>query len=277
MKRSGIIAAIWLLVCGSLLAAGVGGGAEFAKRAEVQPDDKGTPAAPRKAAAAPRKNLAPAAKAAAAQPARGAAPSPTRTQPPSPGTRPPLRTPPQMQRDPMLGKLAQPSEFPPPDLPPPPGRRRPLAAWPGGPLPAFLFMLAEKPPEEQEKVLQSSPRFRAMSPMQQQEIRLSLRRVVAMTPQQRRLFKERFEIFHSLPVSARETIRTEIFPVWNRMAPPRRQLVLHEFRRLAPMRPAARERFFVQDTFIKQFSNDEQRLLRQMLTLAGPSETAKRQ
>lgn len=132
----------------------------------------------------------------------------------------------------------------------------------------FLFMLAEKPAEEQEKILQASPRFRTMSPIEQQDVRLNLRRMTAMTPQERRLFQERFEIFHSLPFSARETIRTEIFPVWNRMGPRRRQMVLQEFRLLARMRPFQREQRFVQDTFVRQFSTDEQQVLRRMLALA---------
>ena len=143
-----------------------------------------------------------------------------------------------------------------------------MPPWPGGPLMGFLFMLAEKPPEEQQKILQASPRFRDMTPMQQQDVRLSLRRMTAMTPQERRLFQERFEIFHSLPFSARETIRAEIFPAWNRMGPRRRQMVLQEFRLLARMRPGQRNSRFVQDTFVQQFSNDEQKVLRQMLALA---------
>jgi len=280
MKRWGGIAAIWLLCGAGLLVA------------QTQPEDKNAPATPPGASATPQPRRprpprdtkgGPGSRPGQRPPGRPPGPPPPGSRQlqgnpllgPPPGSRQPpgnpLLGPPdprQSQKDRMLGPLGHPGDFRPPNMPPPPGHRHPMPPWPGGPLMGFLFMLAEKPLEEQQKILQASPRFRAMTPMQQQDVRLNLRRMTAMTPQERRLFQERFEIFHSLPFSARETIRTEIFPAWNRMGPRRRQMVLQEFRRLARMRPGQRNSRFVQDTFVQQFSNDEQKVLRQMLALA---------
>jgi len=210
--------------------------------------------------------------------ARKAVPRPPGITKPRPA-RPPARPAPipLVPRDPRAAPFTRPQPFPPSDIPVtipatpnvPAGRPGQMGHWPGGPLPNFLFSLAGKRPEEQERILQKNPHFRQMSPREQEFVREKLKRLNAMTPQQRRDFRERFEIFHHLRPEAREQIRTQIFPAWTRLPAPRRQAMLQEFRVLSRMRPAQREQRFVQDTFIKQFSNEEQQLLRQLLSLTA--------
>jgi hypothetical protein len=220
------------------------GGSMWAE--ETPRDDKDTAAQPSagKAAPVPRGGTAP---------ARANAPAP---KPPAP--------------NPMIGPLNRSAAFPPPDLPPQAFGRPPRPQWRGGPLPPFLFALADKPTAEQEQLLRASPRFRQMSPLEQQEIRERLRKISAMNPRQRKELRDRFEVFHHLSPAARDKIRADIFPAWNRLAPPRRDVMMREYRLLARMRPAERNQRFLQDTFVKQFSDDEQRLLRDLLSVTTP-------
>ena len=64
-------------------------------------------------------------------------------------------------------------------------QRHPRAGQPGGhgrrrhhgpPLPALLFRLAEKSPQEQNRILQATPRFRRLPPRVQQRFREKLKR-----------------------------------------------------------------------------------------------------
>ncbi len=157
-------------------------------------------------------------------------------------------------------------QFPPGGGPPEGMRPR----WGGGPMPPFLFELAEKSPEEQERILQSHPRFSRLPPEAQQHIRERLKRISAMTPEERQQLRERFEIFHHLSPEARDKIREQVFPAWSHVAPERRRALMQEFRAMRGMTPEEREQRFAQDSFTKQFSAEEQQLLRQLLSLAVP-------
>lgn len=251
MRRFIPIAGIGLLLAGS--------GLRAALQTENAPADSSCQAAPAVAKSTPQavKAIPPAGDIVAAD---GSFPKRQhRGGPPPPRSQD--RTP-----DPRRGPFNRSGQFPPRDMPPQAGGRPPM--WRGGPLPPFLFMLAEKRPDEQERILMVSPRFREMSPVAQQEVREKLKHINAMNPQQRQQLRERFAIFHHLPPEARERIRTEIFPAWNRLPDQRRDAMMREFRILRPMRPAEREQRFVQDTFVKQFSTEEQQLLRQLISLS---------
>ena len=134
-------------------------------------------------------------------------------------------------------------------------------------LPGLLFRLGEKPPEEQERILQAIPRFRRLPPRVQRHFREKLRRFSAMTPEQRQRFRGRYETFHRLPPEARDRIRRDVFPAWRHLPRERRRALMKEFRLLRRMPPAERERRFGEETFGKRFSPKEQRLLRHLATL----------
>ena len=166
---------------------------------------------------------------------------------------------------------------------PPPGprlRRGPdYHRRPGGPksagrhrrhgphLPGLLLRLAEKPPEEQERILRAIPRFRRFPPEVQHHFREKLQRFSAMTPEQRQRFRARYETFHRLPPEARDRIRRDLFPAWKHLSRERRRALMKKFRLLRRMRPAQRDRRFQQKNFTKQFSPREQRLLRHLAAL----------
>lgn len=134
-------------------------------------------------------------------------------------------------------------------------------------MPGLLFKLAEKSPEEQDRILQSNSRFNSLPPEEQRYFRSKLKRISAMTPEERQRFRERFEIFHSLPEQARDTIRNEVFPAWNALPADRRQALLEEFRYLLKMRPSERDRRFNEESFSKLYSPEEQHLLRRLAPL----------
>lgn len=168
-------------------------------------------------------------------------------------------------RPPRFEPGKRPGQFPPGG--PGPGSVR--SRWHGGGLPKLLFKLAEKSPEEQDRILQSNSRFTSLPADEQRHFREKLKRISAMTPEERQSFRERFEIFHSLPEAARDEIRKDVFPAWKGLAPERRHAVLGEFRMLRKMPPAARERRFSQEPFGKQFSPEEQHLLRRLVSLSS--------
>ncbi len=188
---------------------------------------------------------------------------------------PPAQQPPKGPPGPYRPFGQPPWARPGPGGPPGPPGATPGRHWPGGPFPPILFELAEKSPEEQERFLQSSPKFRHLPPEAQQALRERLKRISAMNPEQRQRLREHFEIFHRLPPEARDRIRSEIFPAWIRLGPERRRALLEEFRALRRMTPAERDKRFGQEEFARQFSPEEQQLLRQLISLR-PTEPEKK-
>lgn len=164
------------------------------------------------------------------------------------------------ERRPPFGPQARPGQFP-------PGGPGPRSRWQGTQLPGLLFKLAEKSPEEQDRILQSNSRFNSLPSEEQRHFRSKLKRISAMTSEERQRFRERFEIFHSLPEQARDEIRNEVFPAWNALPADRRQALLEEFRYLLKMPPPERDRRFKEESFSKLYSPEEQRLLRRLAPL----------
>ena len=134
-------------------------------------------------------------------------------------------------------------------------------------LPGLLFRLAEKPPEEQQRILQAIPRFRRLPPEVQRHFREKLQHFSTMTPEQRQRFRARHETFHRLPPEARDRIRRDVFPAWRHLPRERRRALMKEFRHLRGMTPAGRERRLSEKGLAKRFSPKEQRLLRHLATL----------
>lgn len=172
----------------------------------------------------------------------------------------------QRGRDPQGRFGRRPPWFSPGRGPGDPGGRR---HWTGRHLPPFLFELAEKPPEEQERILQANPKFRNLPTEEQERVRRHLKRLSAMTPEERQRFRERFEIFHGLPPEARDKIRNELFPAWNRLPAERRPALLAEFRVLRRLTKQEREQRFAREEFSRQFNPEEQQLLRQLISLSS--------
>lgn len=136
-------------------------------------------------------------------------------------------------------------------------------------MPPYLFELAGKPPQEQERILTADPHFRAMPSDVQRRIREDLKRISQMSPEERKQLGERFDAFHQLPPEARDVIRKEIFPVWTKLPPERQEAVKKEFRTLREMKPVARQARYLQIDFCKQFSPQEQQLLKKWVAVSS--------
>ncbi len=154
---------------------------------------------------------------------------------------------------------------------PRPGKGKPgdstRRRW-SGHTPPFLFELAEKSPEDQEKFLQSNERFNRLPPEVQQNLRHRLKEISAMPPDRRAKLRERFEIFHRLPEEARDTIREQVFPVWNRLPGDRRGLLLEELRSLRRMNSEARQQRLGSDAFTRTYTLEERQVLQQLVDLS---------
>lgn len=147
--------------------------------------------------------------------------------------------------------------------------------WNNSGFPQFLFDLAEKPAAEREKILQADAHFRSLPAERQQHVRDRIQHISEMTPDQRKKLRERYEVFHQLSPETREKVRSQIYPAWHALPDDRRKAMRAEFRELQKMAPADREKRFAQDSFTKQYTSDEQKLLKDTLsTLAPPEETA---
>jgi len=149
------------------------------------------------------------------------------------------------------------------------GKKSSRKRWSGN-IPPFLFDLAEKSPEEQEKFLSNSERFNRLPPDAQQNLRQRLKDISAMSPEKRAKLRERFEIFHRLPEESRDRIREQVFPVWNRIPDDRRRLVLDELRALRQMAPEARQQRLGSDEFNRTYSADERQVLQQLADMTPP-------
>ncbi|MEQ1885125.1 MAG: DUF3106 domain-containing protein [Bryobacteraceae bacterium] len=119
----------------------------------------------------------------------------------------------------------------------PAAKRRPIAPLAAG---RALELLETMSPEEREKALAKLP------PARRIQIEARLRRLEALPESERQQLRQRFQDFERLTSDRQDALRLEI-------------------QALRSMRPVMRRRRVMSQAFQRQYSSEEQRILRQAL------------
>ncbi len=125
----------------------------------------------------------------------------------------------------------------------------------------WLRQHQNQPLQEQERALRNDPSFRQLPPERQQQLVNRLREFNSRPPEQRQRMLERMETFERLPQPQRERLRS-LYGEMRGLPQERRMAVRQAARQLGGMNPADRERLLHSPQFQRQFSPQEQNLVR---------------
>ncbi len=148
--------------------------------------------------------------------------------------------------------------------------RRPMQVGPN-----FFDRLMKLPVPERRKFLQENPRFGRLPARQRQQIQQRLRRLDQMEPAQRAKVLERYRLFDRLPRERQAEART-IYQEWQQLPQGRRSVLLDEYDGLRAAGPAARRDRLDSKEFSSTYSDQEQKLLRDLSGLL-PERTSRQQ
>lgn len=129
--------------------------------------------------------------------------------------------------------------------------------------PKFFDQLIKMPAPERQKFLQENQRFGRLPARQRQQIEQRLRRFDQMEPAQREKALERYRLFDRLPRDKQVEART-IYQQWQRLPRGRRSVLLDEYDGLRDSGPAARRDRLDSKEFSKTYSDEEQKVLRDL-------------
>ncbi len=130
----------------------------------------------------------------------------------------------------------------------------------------WLRQHQNQPLQEQERALRNDPSFRQLSPERQQQLVNRLRDFNSRPPEQRQRMLERMETFEHLPQPQRERLRS-LYGEMRGLPESRRMAVRQAARQLGGMHPADRERLLHSPQFQRNFSPQEQNLVRGLVQL----------
>ena len=148
------------------------------------------------------------------------------------------------------------------------GQKNPNAAKKGGGNKMGAWLEAHKnlPPDQQLKLLESEPAFKKLPPDRQNALRDRLKKFNSLTPQQREQALTRMKFLAGLSQQQREQLRDASQQL--RGLPQDRQLAVHAaLRHLRQMPPAEREQVIQSDRFRSTFSDQEQKLIGQLVAM----------
>ncbi len=129
--------------------------------------------------------------------------------------------------------------------------------------PKFFDRLMKMPVPERRRFLRENPRFGRLPARQRQQIEQRLRRFDQMEPAQREKALERYRLFDRLPRDRQTEART-IYQQWQRLPQGRRSVLLDEYDGLRDSGPAARRDRMDSKVFSKTYSDEEQKVLRDL-------------
>lgn len=129
--------------------------------------------------------------------------------------------------------------------------------------PQFFDRLMKMPAPERRKFLQENPRLGRLPARQRQQIEQRLRRFDQMEPTQREKALERYRLFDRLPRGKQAETRT-IYQQWQQLPQGRRSVLLDEYDGLRDSGSDARRNRLNSKEFSKAYSDEEQRILRDL-------------
>jgi Protein of unknown function (DUF3106) len=135
-------------------------------------------------------------------------------------------------------------------------------------LPAnWIEQLQDLRPAQQERFLRNNARFRSLPPQQQALIRRRLRTWNNLSAEQREALLERQQIWEQLPQEQRRQVKQSIFPRWQNLPVPSRQVIMDKLRELRGLDDAERGAKLNDESFLENMSAEERQMLRDLSTL----------
>jgi len=135
----------------------------------------------------------------------------------------------------------------------------------------------DMPLDQQEKLLESDPMYKKLSPERQTELKERLRKFNGLPPEQRERALKRMEFMQSLSPEQRKQLREANQQLQN--LPQERRVAVHKaLRHLHQMSPQERQQTLQSDTFRSTFSEQEQNILKQLAAIEpveGPAPESK--
>jgi len=124
-------------------------------------------------------------------------------------------------------------------------------------------------PDEQEKLLESDPKFKNLPPDRQAVLKERLRKFNNLTPEQRERALNRMQFMASLNQEQRQAIRDANQTL--QTLPPERQVMVHKaLRHLRQMTPEERDEEMNKDRFKATFSEQERGILSRLAAINPP-------
>jgi Protein of unknown function (DUF3106) len=125
------------------------------------------------------------------------------------------------------------------------------------------------PLDQQEKALESDPKFKKLTPDRQNALRERLRKFNSLPPDQRDQALKRMDFWGSLSKEQRQQLRDANQKL--QALPEDRRVAIHKaLRHLRQMNPQQREQVMQSDRFKTTFSDQEQGILKQLAAINPP-------
>ena len=123
------------------------------------------------------------------------------------------------------------------------------------------------PLDQQLKLLENDPKFKKLAPDRQNALRERLKKFNSLTPDKRDQALQRMEFLSKLTSQQRQELRSANEQL--KGLPPDRQVAVHTaLRHLRQMPPAERQQVIQSDRFRSTFSDQEQKLISQLVEMS---------
>jgi hypothetical protein len=126
-------------------------------------------------------------------------------------------------------------------------------------------------PQEQERYMQNSERFKSLPPQRQAQIQRNLQKWNNLSPTERNALNDRERAWERMSPEKRQYVQNTLLPKWQQMSPERKQLVTGRLHTLQGMTPADRQAALNDPQFMRGLNPDEQSVLRGLDSLNAPS------
>ena len=146
------------------------------------------------------------------------------------------------------------------------------AKHPGNRLGEWLQSKKDLSPEQQEKALESDPKFKKLPPDRQAALKERLRNFNSLPPEQRQRALQRLNYMAALSPDQRQQLR-DANKTLEALPPDRKVMVHTALRHLRKMDPQQREETMQSEQFRSTFSDQEQGILKQLSAINPAQES----
>jgi DNA-directed RNA polymerase subunit F len=130
------------------------------------------------------------------------------------------------------------------------------------------------PPEQQQKALESDPKFQKLPPERQERLKQRLQQFNSLPPEQQQRILDRMEKWEHMTPEQHQQAR-QLFDRMRALPADRRESIRQQIRALNGMTMEQRVKYMNSDQYKKQFNNDERDIMQKWLDLRdNDTETA---
>lgn len=136
---------------------------------------------------------------------------------------------------------------------------------------AWLRAHKDLPIDQQEKALENDPGYKGLSAQRQNELKERLRKFNSLPPQQKEKALRNMEYWEKLTPEQKEQVK-QAHQHMETLPAERKTMVRQALRHLRKMSPGERAQEFASDKFKKDFSDQEQTILRNLAEINPPAQ-----